>query len=67
MNILITSVTVNGENLVLVAAKYGVCYSLSAAALVVGLHLCNPSAFRKKKTKTMTEMFSGISENKTNR
>jgi len=43
-----TRVTVDGENMILVAIKYGEGDPLPAAGLVAGLHFCNPSAFRKR-------------------
>lgn len=42
---LLTCVTVNGENVIFVAIKYGISDPLSAVGLVAGLNLCNPSAF----------------------
>lgn len=46
---LITCVTVNGENVVFITAKYCVCDSVSAVGLVAGFHLRNPSTLRKKR------------------
>lgn len=45
----LTSVTVDGENAILVATEYGVCDPLSAVGLVAGLHFCDPSALTKTK------------------
>lgn len=45
----LTRVTVDGENAVLVATKYGVCDPLSAVGLLTGLHFCYPSALTRRK------------------
>lgn len=45
----LTCVTVNGVNVILVAAEYGVRDPLSAVGLLTGLHFGDPSALTKRK------------------
>lgn len=45
----LTCVTVNGENVILIAAKYGVGDPLSDVGWVTGLHFRNPSSLIKRK------------------
>lgn len=42
-----TCVTVDGENVIFIAAEYGICDPLGIDCLVPGLHFCNPSPFRR--------------------
>lgn len=49
LHVFLTRVTVDGENAVLIATKYGVRDPLPAAGLLTGLHFCNPSALTKRK------------------
>lgn len=48
-HVFLTCVAVNGENMILIATKYGVSDPLSDVGWVTGFHFCNPSAFTKRK------------------
>lgn len=45
----LTRMTIDGENVILIATEYGVRDPLSAVGLVAGLNFCNPSALTKRK------------------
>lgn len=59
----LTRVTVDGENVVLVASKYGVRDPLSAAGLLTGLHFRYPGALTRREPK-VDDALTGIIENK---
>lgn len=58
-HVFLTRVTVDGENVVLVASKYGVRDPLSAVGLLTGLHFRYPSALTRRKSK-VDDVFNAV-------
>lgn len=45
----LTCLTTDGENVIFIAAEYGVCDPLSAVGLVIGFDFCNPSTWTNRE------------------